>query len=176
MDVIRLSSRDVGGADPAAPPLVTWGLFILFGGTQGQQVPCFLAKDVVQTVLIVVGSGHVKGHATVEFETESDLWMGEGVRDDNIHDTGVFGLWPSLEGQTRWNVGEQTGDGDRGSTTPSARFDGAFVAVTHVKFGGFHALLPALERQFADHANGGQGLAPEAHRVDGSQVFTLGQF
>ena len=50
------------------------------------------------------------------------------------------------------------------------------MAVAHVEFGCFHAVLPALQRQFTDHADGGQGLAPEAHRVDGGQVFTLGQF
>ena len=76
-------------------------------------------------------SRYCEAPPTIDSELEGHLRVGEGVLEDEIDDSSVFGLWSSLECQTCRLILEQPLHRDPRSTRPRRRRWGADPTLLH---------------------------------------------
>jgi hypothetical protein len=125
----------------------------------------------VQPVFNHVNRWDIKGDSTVQFEPESNGVVCHCMVHHDVHDTSVLGLRPALKREPGGDVFEEAFDGHGRASSTASSLDGASLSFLHANLGPLHAFTSAGEGKVAHHPNGCQGLAAEAHRMDGGQVL-----
>jgi hypothetical protein len=176
VNVIGLTTRDVWCADPSSPSLLSWCRFVVGRGAERKQFTSALPQEVVQPVFHHVNGRNIKGDSTVQLESESNSVVCHRVVHHHVNDPRVFGLGPALKREPGGDVREEALDGHGGTSSTTSGLDVASLAFLHADLSSLHAFTAAGEGEVAHHPNGCQGLAAEAHRMDGGQVLLSCKF
>ena len=161
VDVVALSSGDVGRADPTAPALGSGGVIVDGRLLKRDQFRGLCPHDVVEPVKHVVGRRHVQQRPLFRSEMERAARMGQGVVDHHVDDTGGFRFGSPLKGQACRRVPEEMFHGDEGPVSHPHRLNGRFDPVFHHDAGPRLAGGFARDLQTRNHADARQGFASE---------------
>ncbi len=131
VDIIALSSCDVGCADPTAPAFLTRCVLVFNRLVQRDEFRSLRPHDVVQSIQHVVGSRDIEQGPSFCFEMKSTSRVGQGMVNHHVNNTRRFSLWTSLEGQTSRGVLEQMINRYHGTFSHSDRFNCRFQSVFH---------------------------------------------
>ena len=97
VNVIALPSGYVRGADPTTPTLLAGGIFILNWLVERNKFGSLCPHDVVQPVQHVVGRRYVQEGSPLRFQMKSTFWMGQGMVNHDVDNTGRFSFRSALE-------------------------------------------------------------------------------
>ena len=107
VDIVALSSRDVGRADPSGPSFASGRVLVLWRSIQSDQIGGLSSHDVVKPVEHVVGRWNVQKRSAFGSEMKRTRRMSQGVVHNNVNNASGFCLRSPLKSQSSGRVLEQ---------------------------------------------------------------------